>query len=475
VSEIVPIILFGWIAVAITLFTLLSPRRAVLAAYIIAWMFLPVAEIQLPGLPDLTKVTSASMGAFLGVMIFDPKSIMTLRPRLVDIPVIVWCFAPMLSAVENGYGPYDGASGMLTEIFTWGIPYLIGRAYFCTFDAQRELAIAIVIGGLIYVPLCLFEIRFSPQLHRMMYGSHPSHFAMTVRYGGYRPMVFMRHGLMLGMWMTSATLIAFWLWRSKSIRMMYSVPMVVVVGVLFMTTFLSKSTGAFLLLLGGAGTLFVLRYTRTSWAMVVVVMITPVYMFARTTGMYTGDDMVALAAEISEDRAASLAGRLINEDMLAERALEQPIWGWGAGDQWRIRNEEGEDITVSDGMWIIALGRTGLVGLVSLTAMLLLPVLLLLRRVGARHWELPASAPPAVLSVLLVLYSMDNLMNAMLNPIFVLIMGGLTGLYVNYPIHRAAAMARLESVRAARKAVRLLAETQGEILVEASGSGRKGV
>lgn len=447
--EIIPIILFGWIAVAITLFAMLPPRRAVLSAYILAWMFLPVAQIALPGLPDLTKVTSASLGALLGVLLFDPKSITSLRPRLVDLPIIVWCFVPLVSAIQNGHGPYDGASGVLTEVVRWGIPYLIGRAYFNSLESLRDLAMAIMIGGLIYVPLCLFEIRFSPQLHKIAYGMHPSHFAMTIRYGGYRPMVFMQHGLMVGMWMTSATLIGIWLWSCKSVRSLFNIPMWAWVGVLIVTTVLCKSTGALLLLVGGIGTLYGLRIVKTSWAMVFIVLITPTYMFARTAGWYSGEDMVALAAEVSAERARSLEGRLLNEDMLTEKAMKRPLFGYGAWGDWRVYDEHGNDITVSDGMWVIALGRTGLVGLISLTTMLLLPVLLLVRRLAAKQWHTPAVAPAAALSLLLVLYAMDNLMNAMLNPIFVLIVGGLTGLYIQFPIQQAAAAAKQRAQRAA--------------------------
>ncbi|MEM7230448.1 MAG: hypothetical protein AAF432_16740, partial [Planctomycetota bacterium] len=460
------VILFGWIAIAIAMFTLLTPRRAVLASYLIAWMFLPVAEISMPGIPDLTKSTAASLGTLLGVLIFDPGSLRYLRPHLVDLPIVVWCIMPLVSAVENGYGAYDGASGCLQEFFTWGIPYMIGRMYFTSLDALQDLAIAIIIGGLIYVPLCLFEIRFSPQLHRMVYGFHPSHFAMTIRYNSYRPMGFMRHGLMLGMWMTSASLLAIWLWRSRTIRVMYGMPMIVVAGILFCTAVLCRSTGAIALLAGGLFTLFALKYVRTSWAMVAVVMITPAYMVARTAGVWTGEDMVDAAAMLSQERARSLEGRLLNEDQLTARAMQRPLVGWGAWDRWRIFNEEGEDITVSDGMWVIAMGQTGLVGLTSLTMMLLLPVLLLIRRIGVRHWSLPASAPAAGLSMLLVLYSMDNLLNAMLNPIFVLIMGGLTGLYIRFPQERAMAMARLEATRSAKKAVRLFLQNQPEMIAD---------
>ena len=59
-----------------------------------------------------------------------------------------------------------------------------------------------VLGGLIYVPLCLFEVRMSPQLHNMVYGFAQHSFGQTVRGGGWRPMVFMQHGLAVGLFMS---------------------------------------------------------------------------------------------------------------------------------------------------------------------------------------------------------------------------------------------------------------------------------
>ena len=82
---------------------------------------------------------------------------------------------------------------------TWGAPYLLGRLYFSEPAALRDLALATVSAALAYVPFCLWEIRMSPQLHAIVYGLQPFGFGQAIRFGGYRPSVFMTHGLMLGM------------------------------------------------------------------------------------------------------------------------------------------------------------------------------------------------------------------------------------------------------------------------------------
>jgi len=57
-----------------------------------------------------------------------------------------------------------------------------------------------------------------------------------------------------------------------------------------------------------------------------------------------------------------------------------------------------------------------------------MPVFLLLRYYPARSWMHPQIAPAVVLCVLLGLYMVDNLLNAMINPIFMVASGGITGL-----------------------------------------------
>src|SRR5581483_5200742 len=85
-------------------------------------------------------------------------------------------------------------------------------------------------------------------------------------------------------------------------------------------------------------------------------------------------------------------------------------------------------IGVPDGMWIIAYGENGMFGLIAVMVAIELPMLLLLWRIPARYWSTPAVAPAAALAVLLGLHMCDNLMNAMLNPIFILAAGGLGGM-----------------------------------------------
>jgi len=88
----------------------------------------------------------------------------------------------------------------------WGIPYAIGRIYCGDRAGLDDVAAAVVIGGLVYVPFCIFEMLTRPDLHALLYGSYQAPLRAAARYGGWRPMVFLRHGLMVAFWMAAALL-----------------------------------------------------------------------------------------------------------------------------------------------------------------------------------------------------------------------------------------------------------------------------
>jgi hypothetical protein len=214
--------MFGWIPTVLGLFATFDGRRAVITAFLVAWLFLPVVSYTLPGLPDYTKMTATCWGILLATAIFDSRKLLSLKMRAVDIPLIIMCLSPFASSISNDLGSYDGLSEALFKTVVWGFPYVIGRIYFSDLAGVRALAIGFFIGGIIYTPFCFFENLMSPQLHRMFYGFHQHSFAQTYRWGGWRPMVFMEHGLMVGMWMATASLVGLWLWRNRVITKIFA-------------------------------------------------------------------------------------------------------------------------------------------------------------------------------------------------------------------------------------------------------------
>ena len=90
--------LFAWIPFVLCLFTVLQPRHAVIAAYVGGWLFLPVFGIDVKGLPPFTKVSATAYGVLFGALLFDLDRVQTFRLKWFDLPMVVWCIAPLFAS-----------------------------------------------------------------------------------------------------------------------------------------------------------------------------------------------------------------------------------------------------------------------------------------------------------------------------------------------------------------------------------------
>jgi hypothetical protein len=429
-NAIVPIAMFGWPLVVLCLFAVLPKHRAVIVAFIVAWLFLPVVHDAVLGL-RLTKMRATCWPVLIAVLLLDIDRLWSFRPRWVDLPVAAWCVSPFFSSLANDLGPYDACSQALDQIVAWGIPYLMGRLYLSSLDRLRDLGIGLICSGLVYTPLCLLEIRLSPQLHTWVYGYFPhSSFGQSIRYGGFRPTVFMEHGLAVGAWMCTVALAAFWSWRSGAIAKFPLFPgrtaSAVIAAILLVILVLSRSVGSLGLALIGAVALLISSWSRTRIAVFVLLLIPVSYAYARVWGGWTGTGVAdAVGRFIDRERAQSFEFRLMNENLLIGKALESPLFGWGGWGRSHVYDSEGVDLTIVDGLWIIVFGNNGVFGLLAVGLAIGLPAALVFIALPAKSWTSPDLAIPVVLAMSLVLYFIDDIANAMINPVFMLIAGGL--------------------------------------------------
>ena len=428
--------LFSLPLVVMGLFWILPARRAVIASFGWGWFFLPWKAIAVHGMSEYSKLSATPLSVLLAAIIFDIDRVLALRPKIWDIPMLVLVCCPMISSLHNDLGAYDGANATLNQFYMWGAAYLIGRIYFTDLEGLGELAFGFILIGLAYVPFCLYEVRMSPQLHTKIYGFTQVQFAQMKRLGGFRPVVFMQHGIALGVWMISATLTAWWLWicgrfgklkRWRGFRLPGGG--ILALG-LVATVVLCRALEAAALMAIGMAVLFCIKkfLPLGRLALLGLVMAPPGYIYLRTNSLWTGKVLVQAAARLSADRSRSLDFRLRNEDLLVARAKQNFVWGWGGWDRYQATNEFGRVISVPDQFWIIALGKNGIVGLTAMIMVLLLPIVLLTIRLPIRFWSHPAAAPAVVLAVIVTLFMWDCLLNAMANPMFMLACGGLTGL-----------------------------------------------
>ncbi len=419
-------VLLLWLPIVLSIFASRPPKQAVVTSFIGAWLFLPNIGFNLPGLPDYTKMSATTMGVMLSIAIFDAGRFWSIRPRLYDLPMVVWCVCPFFSSVAVGLGPYEGFSAVLSHLFSFGMPYLIGRLYLNDFGAIRLFALGMVVGGLAYLPLCLIEMRLSPILGNLIYGIYSYE---GTRNGGYRPRVFLSTGLETGIWMANASLIVFWLRSSGSVKTIRGYPIGVLTLALLVVSLLCRAAGAMSLMLVGMACLVLVRSTKKTWPVWILIALPPVYEVSRTSGAWSGKEAVEISSAVfGGERAQSLEYRVMMEEVMIKRATQRTLLGWGRFGGFLEVDKSGRQTFVPDGYWIIALGTFGIVGLASMTTMWLLPLVLLIRRQPATTWSQPEVGAAAVLSVVLALYMVDNLSNAMPNPIYALAMGGLVAL-----------------------------------------------
>jgi hypothetical protein len=132
------------------------------------------------------------------------------------------------------------------------------------------------------------------------------------------------------------------------------------------------------------------------------------------------------AAVLNEERAQSLEFRLFNEEMLIDRAMESPWLGWGGWGRERVYDDFGDPISIVDGYWIATFGERGVLALVSFYTLFLMMPGLACFRFSRATWRFSHSGPVVALAVLMILYAIDCLLNAMDNAVYPLCLGGIS-------------------------------------------------
>ena len=261
----------------------------------------------------------------------------------------------------------------------------------------------------------------SPQLNRMIYGFSPN-WQMSLRDGGYRPSVFMGHGLRLGIFMAVAVLATLGFSRTRPVAKRWR--LLVAALWLLGTLALCKTLGALIIasLLAPVVLFFGVRLQLlVAAALAGLVLLFPIM---RNSDAFPTDAVLqATALVASEDRQRSLNFRFKNEDVLLERANERPLFGWGGWGRARVYDEEGRKASVTDGLWIIIFGEGGWVRYLVQFGLLTLPVILL----ALRRRQLGLTVATSALALVLVANLVDLIPNAGLSPLVWLMAGAISG------------------------------------------------
>jgi hypothetical protein len=428
-----------WPLVAYVLYTRLDPARALIWALLAGYLLLPpLTAFNLPAVPDLDKYSIPSLMA-LALAVFLLKDRIPILPdnwlgRAFMVMFVVSPFATVLGnpepiAIVEGDVPgltlYDSVAAVSNQAIAL-LPYFLARRYLATPEALRAVVLALIAAGLAYSLPMLVEARLSPQINIWVYGFFQHDFFQTVRFGGYRPVVFLPHGLWVAFFALMCLIAALVMLRQgpAPARPRQLVIATYLLGVLV----ICKSAGALLYGLALAPVLLLAgrRVQVLLAAALAVVVVT--YPMLRGAGLIPVDDIVALAQEVSPERAASLQFRIDNENALLARAQEKPWFGWGGyGRNLILDPVTGQARTIADGAWIIALGTYGWLGYLVEYGLLSLPLILLAREALARQGAAPLSPFAAGLALMLAANMVDMLPNATLIPFTWALAGALLG------------------------------------------------
>ena len=257
-------------------------------------------------------------------------------------------------------------------------------------------------------------------MHNWVYGFHQHSFAQHIRGGSYRPKVFLRHGLWVGLFLVMVVLAAAAL--TQRTQDGGGAKWIVASLWLLAVLLVSKNLGAVLITLLLLPLMFLPRRLALIAATGIAVMVL-CYPALRQADIIPLERIANFARAISEERAASFEFRLRNEDALLARAAEKPLSGWGGYGRARNLDENGEFTDTVDGLWIATLGSNGWLGYIGLFGLLVFPILALLRT--RRRKDIPVET--LALGVIMAGNLIYLIPNSALSPIGWLMAGALAG------------------------------------------------
>jgi len=395
------------------------------------YLLLPVGtEFDFPLLPALDKQSIPAIMAFIGCKFIARKKITLLPTAGFERKLIILFFVGSAITVftngdpviePNRYIPGLSLHDLLaTVVSQWLllIPFIIGTQIIETHDDQVQVLRLLVIAGLWYSLLIVFEIRMSPQLHNLVYGFFPHSWIQQLRYGGFRPVVFLGHGLWVSIFIFTVlgSIIALSRLKLQSFKFSDSL----IISGFVVLIILAKGVGA--ILLGLSVYIIVMFFKHESVAKIalflsVIAILYPIFCIVN---LFPHDYLLDLIGSIDSSRAASLRFRFDQEIALLNRAVQKIFFGWGAWGRNRLED------SVTDGYWVILVGKYGLIGFSAIFGLILRAIWRtntaekLIDKINERQF---ITTIMLVLTFLLI----DQIPNASVNPIMWFLVGAQLG------------------------------------------------
>lgn len=383
------IMLLAWPFISLYLFKRFDVLMATAITVIAGFMFLPVRTyIDLPALPPFGKQEFIALSCMLGLIITQQKVFFLGAGNKQKVLMVTILAMPLLNVLFNsvpmfngelwikGLSFYDGAQQVLTQYLVVFVFIAGVSAVKSAYDLKR-LFIILTIAGTVYVPLVLFEIRISPQLHTWLYGFFPHSFEQQFRYDGFRSVAFMGHGLTVSIFLMVCCVASYVLYIDKSGK--NKSLFFVCFFLLFITTILNKSLSAVLILLP-----ILLIITLQSGAVYkrgifLASGLFVLYPMLASLSLIPYDSLVEFVKQFDEQRAQSLDYRFMHEKLIVAHAQEKFFIGWGG---W-ARNRFFDSVT--DGYWLIVFSTFGIVVFWALFGLVLHPLFKIAAQKGIKN------------------------------------------------------------------------------------------
>lgn len=464
------IALFGWPVIVAILFQRLPLKSAVIWSIVGGYLLLPsqsFVEVDLPLLPPIDKQLVPGLAAAIFAVLTLRKRaqaqlLQARRGRPVAGPlaedtgpildgwmpksmvgrllIITMFVGGAMTVLTNRdilvAGPYfigglaiNDFLSTMANVATVVLVVLIGRKFLSDEESHRRLMRIFCVAAVAYAFLALFEVRMSPRLNIMVYGFFPHAWDQHFRDGGWRPLVFLDHALHLGIFLSYALIGTAAMIRVAEGRR--KIAYILAVPWLLLTIYMAKTMGALLIAAALMPAVFFLSVRLQLIAATVIAAVALTYPMLRGADIVPTEEIIEFVEDYNPDRAWSLGYRFDNEDLLLEKANERPLFGWGGQGRSRYYDEEGRDIAIADGVWVIIMGVYGWIGYIGLFGLLTIPVMLLALRKRTYGVGLATSGLCLMLSANLI----DLLPNASMSQVCLLMGGALLG--------------RLEAVRVA--------------------------
>jgi hypothetical protein len=436
--------LFAYVALLISpvlilyLFSRLTVPHAIIWSILGAYLLLPVGtEIKFQHIPAFTKDTIPALAVLLCCLMHTGR-----LPKFfhgfgfAEFLIGMLLFGPFITSELNtdpirigetflpGVGAYDALSAAVAQLI-FILPFFIGRHFLRRSDSTLNILQILAMSGLAYSVPILFEVRMSPQLNVWVYGYLPSSFAQEVRDGGFRPVVFLGHGLAVAFFAMTSTVAAAALWRLEVTTVRFrSSTVTVYLGIILL---LCKTVSA---LLYASLAVPLVRLARPRFQLRVasfLVLFALAYPMLRVADLVPTASILQVANIASADRADSLQTRFENEELLLQHAWQRPWFGWGRFGRNRVYNGwMGRDSTTIDGYWIITFGVFGLVGFVGTFGLLALSVFRAM--LALRHAQTTREAYTlAALGLIVAINIVDLVPNSSISSWTWLLVGSLLG------------------------------------------------